>query len=111
MPLIRRTMTMLCCSLMLAVTAFAEDEQILLRLSGNGAQMSSLFTAKDHWEVRWKTDKGLSIFTFDSDGNRIAAIAYAEHPGGGSASQEQGGTYSLKIISEGSWNVTVVQHP
>lgn len=106
-----RIMSMLRCGLILAGTAFAEDEQILLRFSATGAQMTPLFTANDHWEVRWKTDKGLSIFTFDSDGNRIAAIAYAEHAGGGSASQEQGGTYSLKIISEGSWNVTVVQHP
>ncbi|MBX3331664.1 MAG: hypothetical protein KF722_14745 [Nitrospira sp.] len=60
----RRILTMLCCSLMLAGTAFAEDEQILLRFSGNSAQISSLFTAKDHREVRWKTDKGLTIFTF-----------------------------------------------
>ncbi len=107
---ISRLMSMLCCGL-LAGTAFAEDEQILLQFSSKGAQMSPLFTARDHWEVRWKTDKGLSIFTFDRDGNRIDAIAFAEHAGGGSASQEQGGTYSLKIISEGSWNVTVVQHP
>ena len=107
----RRIVSMLCCSLIFAGTAFTADEQILLQFSAKGAQMSPLFTAKDHWEVRWKTDKGLSIFTFDREGNRIATIAYAEHAGGGSASQEQGGTYSLKIISEGSWNVTVVQHP
>jgi len=94
----RRVMSMLCYGLILAGTVFAEDEQILLRFSATGAQMTPLFTAKDHWEVRWKTDKGLTILTFDSDGNRIAAIAYAEHAGGGSASQEQGGTYSLKII-------------
>ena len=107
----RCIMRMLCCGLIFAGTAFAEDERILLQFSAKGAQMSPLFTAKDHWEVRWKTDNGLSIVTFDRDGNRIAAIAYAEHAGGGSASQEQGGTYSLKIVSEGSWNVTVVQHP
>lgn len=107
----RRIIGMLYCGLILAGTVFAGDEQVLLRFSAKGAQMSPLFTTKDHWEVRWKSDEGLSIFTFDRDGNRIAAIAYAAHAGGGSASQEQGGTYSLKIISEGSWNVTVVQHP
>jgi len=101
----------LCGGLILAGTAFAEDEQILLRFSAKGTQMSGLFTAKDHWEVRWKSDEGLSIFTFDREGNRIAAIAYAEHGGGVSASQEEGGMYSLKIISEGAWTVTVVQRP
>ncbi|UVT18876.1 MAG: hypothetical protein H8K03_13765 [Nitrospira sp.] len=101
----------LCGVLILVSTAFAEDEQILLLLSAKGTQMSGLFTAKDHWEVRWKGDEGLSIITFDREGNRIAAIAYAEHGGGGSASQEQGGTYSLKVISEGAWTVTVVQQP
>jgi hypothetical protein len=25
--------------------------------------------------------------------------------------KSRAGTYSLKVISEGSWNVTVVQHP
>ena len=54
----RRIMSMLCCGLILAGTTFAVDEQILLRCSAKGAQMSPLFTAKDHWEVRWKTDKG-----------------------------------------------------
>lgn len=99
----------MCMYLMLAGTALAEDQQILLRFSAEGTQMSDLFTAKDHWEVRWKSDHGLSILTFDREGNRIDAIAYAAHAGGGSASQEQGGTYSLKVISEGSWTVTVVQ--
>ena len=64
----RCIMRMLCCGLIFAGTAFAEDERILLQFSAKGAQMSPLFTAKDHWEVRWNTDNGLSIVTFDRDG-------------------------------------------
>lgn len=91
--------------------AWSAEEQIVFTQSANGSRTTRPFTVADGWEVRWKADRSISIFTVARNGEAIAEIGSASAPGSGSTYQAKGGTFSLQIISGANWTITVVQLP
>lgn len=98
----------LCIGLLLAATAFAAAEQIIQQLSANGSRTTRPFTIKDGWEVQWKTNKDLSIFLLNGQGQPLEALSNSKGAGTGSTYHAKGGTYSLKILSNAEWTIAVV---
>lgn len=90
---------------------WAADEQIVFTQSANGSRTTRPFTVKDRWEVQWKSDKDLTLFLMDTKGQPIDSLGNSTQAGTGSTYRAEGGIYSLKIISNASWTITVVQLP
>jgi hypothetical protein len=58
--------------------------------------------------VRWDSSAGITIFLNNEKGP-LEALASTNKAGTGSTFHIAGGSYFLKIISNGDWTVTVIQ--
>lgn len=104
----------LCSWILLAVTAFAAEEQIIQQFTGNGTRSTRPFTVQDRWELRWDArGTSLQIYEVKPDGEPIslAPAASQTKPGSGSSYRPKGNTLYLRILSDGDWTITVVQLP
>ena len=101
----------LCGYLLLSGVVLAEEEQIVMELTGNGSRTTRPFAVKDGWEVRWTATKELSVFLVDAQGQPLEALGHSMGDAGGATYYAKGGTYSLRIASNAHWTVTVVQLP
>jgi len=102
---------LLCGWLMFTDVVLAEEEQIVMELTGNGSRTTRPFTVKDGWEVRWTATNELSVFLVDVQGQPLEALGHSMGDAGGATYYAKGGTYSLRIASNAHWSVTVVQLP
>lgn len=96
----------------LAAPLFADDEQLVQRLSANGSRNMRPFTVEDRWEVRWE-NKGsmLNVTIYTADGKPFASGGMATAPGSGQSFQPKGGSYYFSVSGSGEWMITVVQLP
>lgn len=92
----------------------AEDVKPVFQYSANGTRNTRPFTVQDRWELQWDAKGGkLAIFLFTADGERqgVLPIVTQEKSGSGASYYPKGGSYYLKVVTEGDWNITVVQVP
>ncbi len=89
----------------------AAEEPVVFTQSANGSRALRPFTVKDHWETRWSSTKEITVWKLDREGEPLERLAHTTIPGTGATYQAKGGTFSLKIVSQGEWTITVVQLP
>jgi hypothetical protein len=94
--------------------SLARDEQIIQQVSGKFHQHLEPFTINDDWEFRWdnKANVGSDLFEIILQSTATDApvdLVTQKGTGQGAKHQKKGGTYYLKVMSMGKWNITVVQ--
>src|SRR6185437_11141357 len=62
---------LLCGWLMFTDVVLAEEEQIVMELTGNGWRTTRPFTVKDGWEVRWTATMNSRSFLSMFKGNHL----------------------------------------
>ncbi len=97
--------------LLLAGLVVAAEEQLIQELTANGSRTTRPFTVNDGWEVRWTATNDFSFFLLDAQGQQLEALGNSTGDAAGATYHAKGGTYSLKIVSNAHWTVTVVQLP
>ena len=91
-----------------------ETERTVIELSGNGSRNTRPFTVSERWELRWdlKTDHfAVHLYTATGERQGMLPIATQDRPGRGATFRPDGGTFYLKIIAKGDWEISVVQLP
>lgn len=94
-----------------AAPSWAAEERVAFTQSANGSRYLRPFIVKDHWEARWNSTKEITIWKLNQDGQPLERLAHTNTAGDGATYQAKGGAFSLKIISQGDWTITVVQLP
>ena len=69
--------------------------------------MTDTFEAKPGWQIQWQIDGEAIAIAVSGDPN-LGVVIDQEGPASGVTGIAQGGEFSLNIVANGPWKVTVI---
>jgi hypothetical protein len=90
---------------------WAPEQRAVGSFSATGSAATDPFTVCGPWSIHWDVDGGpLEITIRDAQGLPLRVAVRAHGPLYGEHEEEQGGTWYLDVVAEGSWNTTIIDN-
>jgi hypothetical protein len=77
-------------------------------MSGDANQASQEFYARSGWRVEWENTGASFSYTIHGD-TEFGTVVTQEGPGNGITSPVPTGHFSIEVVAEGPWTLTVYQ--
>ncbi|HET8784001.1 MAG TPA: hypothetical protein VFM38_00075 [Candidatus Limnocylindrales bacterium] len=88
-------------------SAPAAPQEVIFSIDGTSHDVTDSFEAKPGWQIQWQVD-GESIAIAVSGDPTLGVVIDQEGPASGVTGIAQGGEFSLNIVANGPWKVTVI---
>ena len=88
-------------------TTSAAPQEIIFSLDGTEHDVTDTFEAKPGWQIQWQIDGDAIAIAVSGDPN-LGVVIDQEGPASGVTGIAQGGEFSLNIVANGPWKVTVI---
>jgi hypothetical protein len=85
-----------------------EPGSVVVELRGTGNATSKPFIARTGWRIEWENTGSYFSFTIHGDVEFGQVIAQ-NGPGSGITSPVPTGNFSIEVVAQGPWSVTVIQ--
>ena len=85
----------------------AQPQEVILTLQGDSHEISDSFEVKPGWQIQWQIDGDAIAIAVSGDPN-LGVVIDQEGPASGVTGIAQGGEFSLNIVANGPWKVTVI---
>ena len=85
-----------------------EPGSTVVELRGDGNKISKQFYARSGWQIDWENTGSYFSYTIHGD-VEFGQVITQNGPGSGITSPVPVGNFSIEVVAQGPWSITVIQ--